>query len=51
MPSSEPSTTILVADDDPTIRRNLRLLLESEGYQVEEAADGLTAAEASAMAG
>ena len=45
MPSSEPSTTILVADDDPTIRRDLRLLLESEGYQVEEAADGLTAAE------
>jgi DNA-binding NtrC family response regulator len=32
--------TILVADDDTTIRTNLRLLLESEGYHVVEAADG-----------
>jgi two-component system response regulator AtoC len=31
---------ILVADDDRTIRRNLARLLESEGYQVVEAADG-----------
>src|SRR5260370_889389 len=38
--------TILVADDDPMIRTNLRLLLESEGYRVREAADGLQAAEA-----
>src|SRR5438105_5064682 len=36
--------TILVADDDTTIRTNLRLLLESEGYGVLEAADGLQAA-------
>jgi two-component system, NtrC family, response regulator AtoC len=39
-------TTILIADDDPTIRRNLRILLESEGYRVREAVDGLQAAEA-----
>ena len=31
---------ILVADDDRTIRRNLVLLLRSEGYQTLEAADG-----------
>src|SRR6185437_16324271 len=37
-------TTILVADDDPTIRANLVLLLRSEGYEVREAADGLHAA-------
>ena len=36
--------TILVADDDSTIRTNLRMLLESEGYRVLEAADGLEAA-------
>jgi two-component system, NtrC family, response regulator AtoC len=46
MPRKEPLMTILVADDDPTIRGNLRLLLESEGYQVREAVDGLQAAEA-----
>ena len=32
--------TILVADDDRTIRRNLVLLLEAEGYRTLEAADG-----------
>jgi two-component system response regulator AtoC len=32
--------TVLVADDDRTIRRNLILLLRSEGYQALEAADG-----------
>jgi DNA-binding NtrC family response regulator len=37
---------ILVADDDATIRTNLRLLLQSEGYKVLEAADGLQADEA-----
>ncbi|HUY88207.1 MAG TPA: sigma-54 dependent transcriptional regulator [Pirellulales bacterium] len=37
--------TILVADDDPTIRANLATLLESEGYRVLEAADGRQAAE------
>jgi len=38
--------TILIADDDPTIRRNLALLLQSEKFYVREAADGLEAAEA-----
>ena len=32
--------TILVVDDDRTIRRNLVRLLQSEGYQALEAADG-----------
>jgi DNA-binding NtrC family response regulator len=31
---------LLIADDEPAIRTNLKLLLESEGYQVREAADG-----------
>ncbi len=35
---------ILVADDEATIRTNLKLLLESEGYQIREAADGGEAA-------
>jgi two-component system response regulator AtoC len=35
---------VLIADDEPAIRTNLRLLLESEGYQVREAADGEQAA-------
>ncbi len=35
---------LLVADDEATIRTNLKLLLESEGYQVREAADGGQAA-------
>jgi DNA-binding NtrC family response regulator len=39
-------TVILVADDDPTIRSNLALLLRSEKYEVSEAADGLEAAKA-----
>jgi two-component system response regulator AtoC len=38
--------TILIADDDATIRTNLRLFLESEGYRIREAVDGLQAAEA-----
>jgi DNA-binding NtrC family response regulator len=46
MRRSEAMTTVLIADDDPIIRRNLRLLLESEGYQVREAVDGHQAAEA-----
>ncbi len=37
---SEANTTVLVADDDRTIRRNLVLLLQAEGYQTLEAADG-----------
>jgi len=38
------SSLILIADDEPAIRANLRLLLESEGYRVCEAADGEEAA-------
>ncbi len=37
--------TILVADDDATIRSNLAVLLRSEGYQVIEACDGRQAAD------
>jgi DNA-binding NtrC family response regulator len=32
--------TILIADDEPSIRRTLRDILEYEGYEVEEAVDG-----------
>ena len=32
--------TILIADDEPSIRRTLRDILEYEGYAVEEAVDG-----------
>ena len=46
MIASRDSDTILIADDDPVIRRNLRVLMESEGYQVVEAADGMEAAKA-----
>src|SRR5258708_25182798 len=37
--------TVLVADDDTTLRMVLRHLLESEGYTVEEAQDGSQAEE------
>ena len=37
---------ILVVDDDPDIRSLIRLTLESYGFQVREAADGLHALEA-----
>ena len=37
---NEASATVLVADDDRTIRRNLVRLLQSEGYKTLEAADG-----------
>jgi DNA-binding NtrC family response regulator len=46
MTKARHQATVLVADDDPTIRTNLRLLLESEGYRVVEAVDGLQAARA-----
>ena len=46
MPPVQDSATILVADDDPVIRGNLRLLLESEGYRAVEARDGTEAAKA-----
>ncbi|HVC92636.1 MAG TPA: sigma-54 dependent transcriptional regulator, partial [Pirellulales bacterium] len=39
------AATILVADDDATIRTNLALWLRSKGYQVVEAVDGREAAE------
>ena len=39
-PMSATNTTVLVADDDSTIRRNLVRLLQSEGYRTIEAADG-----------
>lgn len=32
--------TILIADDDPDIREVVRILLESEGFELREAADG-----------
>lgn len=32
---------VLIVDDDPDIRTTLRLLLEDEGYVVEERGDGL----------
>lgn len=44
MTRAEQRATILVADDDATVRGNLALLLRTEGYEVREAADGLTAA-------
>jgi two-component system, NtrC family, response regulator AtoC len=37
---SEPAATILVADDDRTIRQNLIKLLKAEGYRSIEASDG-----------
>ena len=36
----EPSARILVADDERNIRKNLAMVLESAGYQVDEARDG-----------
>jgi DNA-binding response OmpR family regulator len=41
-----PPARILVADDEPRIRLVLRAALESEGYEVLEAADGLEALDA-----
>lgn len=40
MTTPEGSTiSVLVADDDPLVRRILRMALESQGYQVAEASD------------
>src|SRR5215472_6948541 len=36
----EPSARILIADDERNIRKNLAMVLESAGYQVDEASDG-----------
>ncbi len=33
------SVSVLIADDDPLVRRVLRMALESQGYDVREAAD------------
>ncbi len=41
---SEPSETVLLVDDEKNIRRTLRMVLEGEGYLVEEA-DSAAAAE------
>jgi diguanylate cyclase (GGDEF)-like protein len=43
----DPGTTdrskhILIVEDDPSLRRVLRLLLETEGYRVSEAENGMT---------
>lgn len=40
---SEASKTILLVDDEPAVRRVVRLYLESSGYRVLEAADGAEA--------
>ncbi|EGK86760.1 diguanylate cyclase response regulator [Microcoleus vaginatus PCC 9802] len=41
-PSTEPSSLILIVDDDALIRLQLRLYLQKEKYRVVEASDGLT---------
>ena len=45
-PAQQPAvaaTRIFIVEDQPTLRSNLRQLLELEGYAVEEAADGASA--------
>jgi signal transduction histidine kinase/ActR/RegA family two-component response regulator/HAMP domain-containing protein len=52
LPAAAPTTdnagikTILVVDDEPSIRQLLRQELESQNYQVQEAGDGIQALEA-----
>ncbi len=46
MSTHEPSSRILVVDDEPAVREALRAGLEFEGYEVTVAADGLGALEA-----
>ena len=41
--AEHPQSTILIIEDDPDLRDLLRLLLESEGYQVLAAGDGAAA--------
>jgi CheY-like chemotaxis protein len=45
-PEGGDKTKVLVADDDRQMRRLIRMILERDGYQVAEAADGLDALEA-----
>jgi len=45
-PTESKHARILVADDEPRIRLALRVCLESDGYDVLEAADGLEALDA-----
>jgi two-component system response regulator ResD len=40
---AEEKQTILVVDDEDRIRRLIRMYLEKEGYEIEEAEDGETA--------
>lgn len=42
-PATTHSPAALVVDDDAAIRETLHQLLEDEGYQVEQAADGIAA--------
>jgi CheY-like chemotaxis protein len=44
-PGATPSLRILVADDEPHIRRILSTFMESAGFAVDEARDGTEAAE------
>jgi CheY-like chemotaxis protein len=37
---------ILIVEDHPTMREAMRLVLEGEGYRIDEAADGRTALDA-----
>jgi type IV pilus assembly protein PilB len=43
--ASDGKPRVLVADDDPQMRRLIRSILERDGYEVSEAADGLDALE------
>src|SRR5690606_33562022 len=45
-PGSPDGATILLADDDASMRRLLRTVLEREGFTVQEATDGLAALDA-----
>jgi CheY-like chemotaxis protein len=40
------SPTVLIVDDDPSIRETLRLILHDEGYSTQEAVDGIEAMDA-----